>query len=63
MTRFLIATDGSTTAAAVETAVLLAEEQNAEVVFLHVVDEIDVQVLSLTEEGSDSASTRSPEPE
>jgi nucleotide-binding universal stress UspA family protein len=53
MTTFLIATDGSTTAdAAVDTAVKLAEEENADVVFLHVVDEIDVHVLSLTEPGS-----------
>ena len=43
MNRFLIATDGSPAAeAAVEAAVQLAEEQGAAVVFLHVVQAVDV---------------------
>ena len=43
MNRLLIATDGSPAAeAAVEAGVQLAEEQGAGVVFLHVVEAVDV---------------------
>ena len=43
MNRFLIATDGSPASeAAVEAGVQLAEEQGAAVVFLHVVEAVDV---------------------